>query len=88
MPVRELVLADDVKIGDTVVYADAEGVEHHALVNAVWPGEYGSDQPPGVNLVYISSDPKKTDNYGVQIERRTSVVYKSSQPAHGNYWRM
>lgn len=38
------------------------------------------------NLVWVSSDAKRTDSYGQQIIRETSVVHKGSQPAHGNYW--
>jgi len=58
-------------------------------------GTYGSKPPdpyqgaagdPGCNLVYVSGDTAKTDPYGRQLERATSVVHKSKQPAHGNYW--
>jgi hypothetical protein len=28
-----------------------------------------------------------TNSYGRQIERQTSIVHQSNQPAHGNYWR-
>ena len=41
---------------------------------------------PGCNLVYVSSDAERTDNCGRQMERATSVVHKSKQPAHGMYW--
>lgn len=74
-----------------VVFVDEKGVEHKALVTAVWPGEYAGNNPPtnepGINLVFVSSDPSKDDSYGRQIERRTSVVHKSGQPAPGNYWK-
>lgn len=49
--------------------------------------EYVSEQgEPGCNLVYIAGDKAKTDPYGRQLERMTSVVHKSKQPAHGMYW--
>ena len=34
----------------------------------------------------VIKDEKKTDTYGRQIERMTSVIHKSRQPAHGNYY--
>lgn len=63
---------------------------------ASWDGPvYGNPPPdayqspigePGCNLVYVSSDQMKKDPYGRQIERATSVVHKSKQPAGGNFW--
>ncbi len=41
---------------------------------------------PGCNLVFVSSEVDKTDPYGRQIERATSVVHRSKQPAHGRFW--
>jgi len=41
---------------------------------------------PGCNLVCVSGDVAKTDPYGRQIERATSVVHRSKQAAHGNFW--
>ena len=41
---------------------------------------------PGVNLVFIEDDAMRKDTYGRQISRATSVVHKSKQPAHGNFW--
>lgn len=41
---------------------------------------------PGCNLVYVAKDTAKGDPYGRQLERATSVVHKSKQPAHGNFW--
>ncbi len=73
-------------MGDHVRYCDERGTHHHALVQAVWPGEYGADNPPGLNLVIISDDPAETDNYGRQLKHRGSIVHKSIQPAPANYW--
>jgi hypothetical protein len=43
---------------------------------------------PSLNLVYVSDDPNKTDQYGRQIERgATSVVHQRNQAAHGRFWR-
>jgi hypothetical protein len=41
---------------------------------------------PGCNLIFISGDPARKDSCGRQTEHSTSVVHKSNQPAHGNYW--
>lgn len=75
-----------IKIGDAVIYVDDKGVEHNALVTAVWANEYENSGKPGLNLVFVSGDEKKEDTYGQQIERQTSVCHKVVQPAHGNYW--
>lgn len=50
------------------------------------PDYRGPTGEPGCNLVYVDSDKTKHDPYGRQIARETSVVHKSKQPAHGNYW--
>ena len=77
-----------VKIGDAVIFVDPVGQPRPALVTAVW-GQYATPMSPapGVNLVIVSEDPFRDDTYGRQIERSTSVVHQSNQPAHGNYWR-
>ena len=77
------------EVGSAIVYVDPHGKRHNALVNIVW-GSVESYQSasgePGCNLIYVSGDGDKSDTYGRQIERSTSVVHKSKQPAHGNYW--
>jgi hypothetical protein len=77
-----------VKIGDAVIFVDPFGKPRPALVTAVW-GQYATptSSAPGVNLVIVSEDAARDDTYGRQIERSTSVVHQSNQPAHGNYWR-
>jgi hypothetical protein len=75
-----------------IVYVDPLGKPHSALVTVWWTGTqdvptYRSESgEPGCNLVYVSGDETKRDPYGRQLERSTSVVHKSKQPAHGNYW--
>jgi hypothetical protein len=75
-----------------VVYVDPKGEHHAALVTRWWvfPNEiptYRSETgEPGCNVVYVTSDITKVDQYGLQLERSTSVVHKSKQPAPGNYW--
>jgi len=75
-----------------IIYVDPKGVAHSALVTAWWNGNQtitdyvSASGEPGCNLVYVSGDPERKDSCGRQIERNTSVVHKSKQPAHGNYW--
>ena len=78
-----------VQIGDTVEFIDPVGKKHTALVTTVFTsGHPGDDGPnPSVNLVYVSDDENKTDQYGRQIERSTSVVHEANQYAHGMFWR-
>jgi len=80
------------KVGDHVVYVDKLGQAHDALVTIWWgPGpnrivDYQPD-PTGEPGCFVSGDEKKDDTYGRQIERETSVIHRSVQPAHGNFWR-
>jgi len=54
------------KAGDAVIFTDTVRVDHNALVTDV----HG---PDCVNLLYVSKDSTKSDNYGRQIERASSV---------------
>lgn len=67
-------------VGGKVIWHDATGVAHEALVTAVWT-------PSCINVVFISSDETRTDQYGRQIERATSCSYKDQNRVHGFYWR-
>lgn len=68
------------KVGETVVYHDPSGNPSNALITAVWG-------PTCINIVLVSSDTQKQDQYGRQIERKASVSHVSTWQAHGNYWR-
>lgn len=74
----------DMKVGDSIIFTDRFGKDANALIVTAW-GKGNA----ALNLVHVSLDESKTDNagYGRQIERQSSVVHKSSQGAHGNYWR-
>ena len=41
---------------------------------------------PSVNVVFVTPDDSKTDSYGRQIDRATSVPHRGSQPASGYYY--
>lgn len=77
---EEDVLREHSRYIDTI-----EDEAKRAEVIAQWVGRPAS--VPSINLVYVSDDGTKTDPYGRQIERSTSVVHKSNQSAHGMYWR-
>ena len=67
-------------VRDVVIYHDPKGQPHNALITNVWSNTC-------INLAFVSSDPARSDSYGRQIERTTSMVHGSQQAAHGNYWR-
>lgn len=72
---------------DRIIFVDAYAKQHEALVTAIWKNEYqGMQLPWGVNVVFVSDEENRTDNYGRQIVHETSVCHKSVQPAHGVYW--
>lgn len=79
-------------VGDVVVFHGPCGEAHNALVTAYW-GEPtlpdGSVNPTlgCLNLVFVSDDESRHDDYGRQIERNTSISYKSTEAVHGFYWR-
>ena len=70
--------------GDIVAYVDEYGKSHNAILTNVWGGP--NDETPAVNLVWVTDDSTKHDQYGNQIERNISVVHKYNQSAHGRYW--
>jgi len=75
-----------------VKFRNSKGKLQDALVNIWWgapdaPGYYNEKgEEPGCNLIIVSDDEKRDDSFGRQSEHETSVVHKSNQPAHGNYW--
>lgn len=73
----------EVLVGQCVDFVDPHGKAHEALVTSVFHGPSW----PSVNVVLVSDDETKTDQYGRQVERFTSVVHQSNQSAHGMYWR-
>jgi hypothetical protein len=40
-----------------------------------------------INVAYVSGDEARTDTYGRQLERSTSVLHQGASPAHGYFWR-
>ena len=75
-----------------MIFVDAKRVEHDALVTTLhgWDGVRGSISfgMGAINLVYVSKDRDRTDTYGQQTIRETSVVHQEHQNAGGMYWRL
>lgn len=84
-----------VSAGDAIVVVDERYVQHDALVVCVH-GSFGTvagtDLPyiPCINAVYISADEAKSDGYGRQVERLSSLQHYSQGPGNmptaGRYW--
>jgi hypothetical protein len=78
------------QVGSAVVWHDENGQPRPALITAIHGSESnqgGIKHYPCVNLVATTIDASKTDPYGRQIERQTSVPHRLEQSAHGRYWR-
>lgn len=78
--------------GSHVIYVNEFGVPHEAVVTQDW--SYGKEFDPiggalpSINVVFVTKDEAKTDSYGSQIQRETSVVHRKNQSAHGRYWKL
>lgn len=72
------------EVGEVITYVDEVGVSHDALVTIY----FGGVHPNGaLNCVYVSSDTNKSDPYGRQLERASSVSRQNEHTtAHGRYW--
>jgi len=69
------------RVGQAIVFCDASAVDHDALVTCV-------HSKTCINLVFVSGDADRTDTYGRQIERPTSISHVGVEgTAHGFYWR-
>lgn len=74
-------------VGDHVLLTDEFGADHNALVTATFGWREYGQREDGCNVVIVHSDESREDSYGRQIDRYTSVVHRSEQPADGNFWR-
>ena len=69
----------EIKVGDVVTYRDEHSVDHQALVIHV----HGQNC---INVVYLSDDETKSDSWGRQTERASSVQRQSEVTAQGRYF--
>jgi hypothetical protein len=81
------------KVGEAVKVVTFDYVETHALVTAVHGTGYqvgGEFRLPLINCVYVSTDPRKSDSWGRQIERDLcSLQHKdgtAGMPKPGRYY--
>lgn len=68
----------EVKLGDSIVFIDSLRRSIPALVQAVHgtPYEWGGKMcQPCINLIHLSQDENKIDQYGRQIEHVTSLSH-------------
>lgn len=80
-------IAKEVNVGDIVIYHDEVGTPFNALVTS-GGYEYSEDKTTcWINVLFVSDDATKKDNYGRQIERASSVSHVSKTTAWGRYWR-
>lgn len=68
------------KIGDSVIYTDEVRRDHNAVVTAVWG-------PDCINVLFVSPDESRTDSYGRQSDRQTSVARYSESNNFGRCFR-
>lgn len=76
------------KNGMAVKVADEHGVIHDGLVTNQWgPSEVEDGKAgPCINVLFVSEDETKRDQYGTQIERLSSTSHKLSTSAPGRFW--
>jgi hypothetical protein len=72
------------QVGDAVVYVDEYGKPRDALITAIH-GKYGENP---INVVYLADDVAKSDPYGRQVERASSVQVEGPTAAHGRFYRV
>ena len=88
-----------VKIGSPVVFSTQHGVLVSAIVLACFPCQHGEigedeltewDEPvgPTVNVAFADPDHTKTDSYGRQFKRETSVPHRGGSTAPGFWWAL
>lgn len=76
------------KDGMHVKVVDEFGKLHDGLVTNSWGDTEVEDGKPGpcINVLFVSDDTSKQDQYGTQIERYSSTSHKLSTEAPGRYW--
>ena len=86
------------QVGEPVIFFDSVGMRHNALLTSVHgertittikeEGKEPVDKEwvPSVNLLVISPDKQRTDTWGRQIERFSSVGHFREYGTWGNIW--
>jgi len=74
------------QIGQACTVVDEVGAVHPGLITAVH-GTATDTYQPSINAVFTSHDATKTDPYGRQVERLSSLVHKTGAGSTpGRYW--
>jgi hypothetical protein len=78
---------EKVKIGQAVKVVDEHGVLHDGLCEN---NHWGDTEPTGpathINVVFVSGDKGKRDDYGRQKEHLSSCSHRDNSDAPGRYW--
>ena len=85
-PITYVPYGEELTFEPHVVFTDEVGVKHDALLTQVWSRD--EEGPVVANLVFVVADPQKSDPYGHQIERRTSVSRRNEYSAHGFFFEL
>jgi len=74
--------------GMHVKVVDEVGVVHDGLVTNCWGNSEVEDGKAGptINVLFVTADTSKRDQYGDQIERLSSCSHKRNSHAPGRYW--
>jgi len=74
--------AQDVAVtGDSVFVVDEYGKLHNGLVTNGWGAVRSC-----LNVIFVSEDKTKVDQYGTQLERLSSCSHRDDTEAPGRYW--
>lgn len=76
------------KNGDHIKVVDEHGVLHDGLVTNSWGDQVveAGKAGPTINVLFVTADASKRDQYGDQIERLSSTSHKLNSHAPGRYW--
>lgn len=72
---------DIANTGDAVFVVDEVGVLHNGLVTNGWGSKNAT-----INVLFLTLDENKRDQYGTQIERLSSCSHRENTSAPGRYW--
>ena len=75
---------ETVKIGEAIKVVDEVGVQHDALCTTNWGND--TTEKNTINVVFVSKDPAKRDQYGQQKEHLSSCQHRDVTTAPGRYW--
>lgn len=78
---------EQLTIGGPCIYTDPKGRDHAAVVTNGFGADGKISKSAAINVAYVSDDTSRTDTFGRQLERETSVQHQSIQTAAGRFWR-